>query len=1105
MREPQTADSAQHERADRLHPDSKFVVNGAGQTLADRFAQLIGDDACQFDCMVGYFYSSGFHLVRSPLEQVDRIRILVGIQAKLSRGANHELKLSSTARQIESVCAKIRSEYASVREEPLVEDSSRTFVDWLRSGKIEIRMYPGSRLHAKLYVITYGEQDRDVGRVVTGSSNFSKAGLRDNLEINVELKDRGDYDFALAKFEELWDDAVPIDEEYEGTLAGDTWLRDDISPYQMWLKFLYEYFRGELNIGRDTEYSAPEGMLQLEYQDQAVRQALQIIRQYGGVFLADVVGLGKTYMAARVARDWRAEKGGGILVVAPPKLISEKSRSLKGSWREVLAKIGVDAWYQSSGNIGALFEDDLSSVSIVIIDESHNFRSDSTQAYTHLRNLCHGRTVILVSATPYNNRPADIQSQIKLFQLGTNSSIPGLKNLDGFFRKLDARFKGITRKTHPTEYRDISEQNAREVREGVMRYVTVRRLRSEIVKYYATDLKEQGITFPMVEKPHPLLYELDAKLERIFDVTIDLLKSMSYARYSPLLYYERELPEQGRNAQLNLIGLMRILLVKRLESSFAAFRATAESALMIHKSFLEQVEAGKVWVATDDQSAKLRQALLDGDEDALNGLLEREQVSALPIDDFSRKFVQNLRADIDRFEEIVEMWKGIQVDPKLDSFLAALQDDPVLRDGRPIIFTEATTTAKYLEHQIKIRTNRAALVSHGAQNQSGRDQMLANFDANHRRPMTDFDLLVTTDVNAEGINLHASNVVVNYDLPWNPTRMIQRVGRINRVGTKHARIHTYNFFPSREGDSELGLESLAVSKIAAFLELLGNDARLLTDDEDISPRKLFEVLNSEAAASGEGDDDANLSELQFLEEIKEVRERDPKLFAEIEAMPKRARSFRIANDKSVDGLVTFFRAEAKDQRSTTDVRPALTHIVYSRFETNGEITSERLGIHAAAKLLWAEPSTLQANVSSASRSAFYKLYAANCEEMKNYQVEQVTASIAPKLPNSTAKLLKFVMLVQKEEGVVNRDRVRLETLEKRVRANALPKQVVVDILKAIREKTNLSEVVRQLMSQTPQTYLEEKYLAGQYVSYSEPEVVLSSYALGRQNESGEVE
>ena len=1095
MREPQTTDNAKHVRADRSHPDSKFVVNGSGQTLADRFAQLIGNDACQFDCMVGYFYSSGFHLVRSPLEQVDRIRILVGIQAKLSRSANHELKLSSTARQIESVCAKIRSEYASVREEPLVEESSRTFVDWLRSGKIEIRMYPGAMLHAKLYVITYGEQDRDVGRVVTGSSNFSKAGLRDNLEINVELKDRGDYDFALAKFEELWDDAVPIDEEYGGTLAGDTWLRDDISPYQMWLKFLYEYFRGELNTHRDVEHFAPEGMLQLEYQDQAVRQALQIIRQYGGVFLADVVGLGKTYMAARVARDWRAEKGGRILVIAPPKLISKELRSLKGSWLDVLGGLGVDAWYQSSGNIEALFREDLSSISTIIIDESHNFRSDYTQAYTHLRNLCHGRTVILVSATPYNNRPADIQSQIKLFQLGTNSSIPGLRNLDGFFRSLDVRFKGISRKTHPTEYRDISEQNAREVRERVMRYVTVRRLRSEIVKYYATDLKRQGISFPRVARPKPLFYELDTELEQVFDVTIELLKSMTYARYSPLLYYKGELPEQGRNAQRNLIGLMRILLVKRLESSFAAFRGTAKGALKIHKSFLGQVEEGKVWVATDDQSAQLRQAMLDGDEETLTKLLERGKVNCLATEEFSKNFIRSLRADIDRFEQIVEMWEKIRRDPKLDKFLSALKSDSVLRNGRPIIFTEATATAKYLEDQIKSHTNRSALVSHGAQTQKNRDEMLANFDANHSLSKTDFDILVTTDVNAEGVNLHASNIVVNYDLPWNPTRMIQRVGRINRVGTKHAKIHTYNFFPSREGDSELDLESLAVSKIAAFLELLGNDAHLLTDDEDISPRRLFEILSSEAAASGEGEDDANLSELQFLEEIKKVKESDRELFKEIQNLPKRARSFRIANDDGAEGLVTFFRAEAKDERVADDERPALSHIVYSQLGKGGKITSERLGIHAAANMLRAVPNTPQAKVTVALRTAFYKLYEANRKEMKNYQAEQSAGDIAPRLPNNVSKLRKFISLVLKEDDLVSEYKVRLETLLKRVRANALPPRLVAMLLKAIQAEKSPKAVAQLLLTETPPTYLQEKYLAGQSVSYSDPEVVLSSYAL----------
>lgn len=1088
------------EKLPASHSDTRFITNEAGQTLADRFAQLVGNDAEHFDCLVGYFYSSGFHLVQRPLEQVIRIRILVGIQAKLHRGTNSKPDIESTSRQIETVCAEVRREYAKVTEVPMVEDSARVFIDWLRSGKIEIRIYPEPELHAKLYVITYGNHDRDVGRVITGSSNFSRAGLKNNLEINVELKDRGDYDFALAKFEELWAESVPIEENYVETLTSDTWLRDDISPYEMWLKFLYEYFRGELNVRQDGNPFIIEGMRPLEYQDQAVRQALQIIRQYGGVFLADVVGLGKTVMAARVARDWRAVKGGGILVIAPPKLIHTRTRSLRGSWRWVFEQLATPAWFQSSGNIEALFDEDLSSISTIIIDESHNFRSEDTQAYTHLRNLCHGRTVILVSATPYNNRPADIQSQLKLFQLGTNSSIPGMKNLDGFFRTLEARFKGVSKKDHPIDYRAISEQNAREVREKVMRYVTVRRLRSEIVKYYAKDMKEQGVVFPKVARPKPLFYEMDEKLEAVFDETINLLKAMSYARYSPLLYFKDELPPQRVIGQRNLMRLMRILLVKRLESSFAAFTATADGALKSQRSFLAEVEKGKVWVAKDDQSAKLRQALLDGDEDELYALLGRNMVQVYPVESFSKNFIQNLQTDIKHFEQIVGRWRGVHHDPKLECFLESLHIEPALRDGRPIIFTEATVTAKYLAEQIRSRTKRSVLVSHGAQNRQSRDRMLANFDANHSKPKADFDLLVTTDVNAEGVNLHASNIVVNYDLPWNPTRMIQRVGRVNRVGTAHEKIHTYNFFPSREGNTELGLESIAVSKIAAFLELLGNDAHLLTDDEDIGAKGLFEVINSEAAISGEGDDDANLSELQFLEEIKELRERDPALFTKIKDLPKRARSFRIADDEGTEGLVTFFRAEAKEHRTVGDDRPALSHIILSRFDGDGGITSEQLGIHAAAKLLRAAPDTPRATMSEGARAKFYVLYQANCNAMQDYQNEQATADIAPKLPKNVARLLKIVKVVQKEDGLTDDDRTELTTLAKRVSANALPRKLVRDLLQNIDAETSPLAIARLLFNQIPPTYLEDKYLAGQSVSYSDPEVVLSSYALGEHDE-----
>jgi phosphatidylserine/phosphatidylglycerophosphate/cardiolipin synthase-like enzyme len=184
-----------------------------------------------------------------------------------------------------------------------VEQGVRKFVEWLQSGKLEIKAYPSSNIHAKLYIMTFAQGDKDIGRVITGSSNFTHAGLVDNLEFNVELKNSGDYKFALDKFNELWTDAVDVKEKYIDTVQKKTWLNDSLSPYELYLKFLYEYFKDKINIDKEEieRKYIPEGFLDLAYQNEAVKDAKNKLEEYGGVFLADVVGLGKTYIAAILA------------------------------------------------------------------------------------------------------------------------------------------------------------------------------------------------------------------------------------------------------------------------------------------------------------------------------------------------------------------------------------------------------------------------------------------------------------------------------------------------------------------------------------------------------------------------------------------------------------------------------------------------------------------------------------------------------------------------------------------------------------------------------------------------------------------------------------
>ena len=258
-----------------------------------------------FDCLVGYFYISGFFKLYPSLEKTEKIRVLVGLQTDRATldlveqaRAQAKLDLVSHAEAKEGVPTDILQELEKAPDTAEVELGIRTFIEWVRSGKLEIKAYPSAKLHAKLYIVTFVDGHIDKGRVITGSSNFTQAGLQDNLEFNVELKNRSDYEFSLQKFTELWADAVDLNKTYIETVEEKSHYAQ-FTPYELYLKLLYEYFKDELNRPAELEdVYLPGGFKKLKYQEEAVLSAKRIVEEYGGVFLSDVVGLGKTYMSA---------------------------------------------------------------------------------------------------------------------------------------------------------------------------------------------------------------------------------------------------------------------------------------------------------------------------------------------------------------------------------------------------------------------------------------------------------------------------------------------------------------------------------------------------------------------------------------------------------------------------------------------------------------------------------------------------------------------------------------------------------------------------------------------------------------------------------------
>ena len=425
----------------------------------------------------------------------------------------------------------------------------------------------------------------------------------------------------------------------------------------------------------------------------------------------------------------------------------------------------------------------------------------------------------------------------------------------------------------------------------------IRRTRTEIEKYYGEDLKRQGLKFPEVANPEPLFYKFNKTENEVFDETIrSLTHDFKYARYTPLAYYTGDRDEQEVQSQRNLAKFMKILTVKRLESSFTAFLSTLGRFIHTYERVIAEFHKGQVFISKK-HIGKVFELLESDDQEGIDRLLEEDKAEKLSAKDFRPEFITDLENDLKALKAIRNHWKKITRDPKWESFRDILKKTPLLKTGKLIIFTESKETADYLAAKIRDEVEPKTLLFTGESLKSVREEVIANFDAKAYRPKDDYRILVATEVLAEGVNLHRSNVVINYDIPWNPTRLIQRVGRVNRVDTKFDTIHTYNFFPTDEGNDLIKLREAAEAKIHAFIQMLGADARLLTEGEEIVSHDLFAKWNSKKTITGEDEDEE--TELKFLTEIRTVRDKQPELFERIKRLPKKARSTRVLSAEPV--------------------------------------------------------------------------------------------------------------------------------------------------------------------------------------------------------------
>ncbi|HOQ78502.1 MAG TPA: helicase-related protein [Candidatus Cloacimonas sp.] len=946
---------------------SNFITNSGSKNLTTRLSELI-QESDELKFLVGFFYFSGaMELIDSLQKNPDSIlKILVGLSVDSSIYGIVEYAESSERTNEERKDMYQNSVLKAINNDEFDKEQfyrqAYYVIEQISAGRIVIRKTLKSN-HSKLYLFKLKEsQVIRKNLFITGSSNLTKAGLTDQNEFNVEISDYG-FTEAEQYFDSLWDSAVHITEDDRekrrliSNLKNKTLLKS-VHPFDAYMyvvkTWLDTFYTEEYNT--DIAYFLQKkGYRPLKYEIDAVWQGLSIIEEYGGVILADVVGLGKSIIASLIG--WKMRKRG--IIICPPGLIGDENAN--SGWKKYKEDFELYDWQvRSGGDLDSIIEflKRSKNIEVIIVDEAHRFRNGTTETYEKLKTICRGRKVILLTATPFNNTPADILSLLSLFIVPKKSNITLSSNLVDLFRFYNGLFKDLAFITKNWKSKDPSKKDdarrkynalfcdgdvdmkivtgrakllSQQIRE-VIEPVIVRRNRLDLQNdpEYKKEIKELS----KVEEPKEWYYKLtreqsefyDRVIEKYFTDNLDYPDRFKGPVYKPYKYEgniidEKKLTRQeqiDRLSQDNLYDILRRQMVKRLESSFGAFKQSVENLLNSYiqiKTFIQNsngryiLDRNLINKADVDDPESIDEILSQFIQNNQDREGRRNKIYDVNKFAFKDLFFADMDSDIALFKKIkeeIDTLKLVENDPKLDTLLSNV--GKILKSSHPkneppakvVIFSEYTDTIKHLKSSLNEYFNNRVLVITGGLSASILDDINTNFDAAYPTQYNDYDILLSTDKLSEGFNLNRASTVINYDIPWNPVRVIQRVGRINRISRKvFDKLYIINFFPTEQGADIVRSRQIAEQKMFMIHQTLGEDTRIFDPDEEPSPAKLFSKLQTNPY---ELEPESLYSKLKNL--MHTWQDQYPEKVDALNNMPIRVKT---AKSYSSDSLVMCFR------------------------------------------------------------------------------------------------------------------------------------------------------------------------------------------------------
>jgi superfamily II DNA or RNA helicase len=935
-----------HDLIDNREPRIDMAVAG----------HLDASDRAHF--ALGHLHLSGLSPVIDHVGHLTQWRLLVGNtthDATVEQLFERHLDQAEVERQVErqlypkrpELRRIIRKTEEDLRESIALMDQTEANLSLLHhltrlvgEKKLLVRIFPRGRLHTKAYLFEPppgagpGVADQD-GLAIVGSTNVTHARVSHPADLNVIVRGRENYKEVRRWYDQLWDQSDEFGKSLVDAIR-DSWASDLTRPYDVYIKTLYALLKDRLDDDASREVLWDDEIVNAlaDYQKLAVRQAAQMIRDYGGAFVADVVGLGKSFVGAAVLKQFERNERARGLVVCPAHLVPMWER-YNEHYQLNARVVSMGLLKEGNGHANILLDDDLYRFrDFVLIDESHNFRNSDTQRYRIMQQfLAAGKRCCFLTATPRNKSCWDIFNQIKLFHQEEKTALPiDPPDLRDYFR--------------------LIERGERSLPE-LLSHVLIRRTRNHIIKWYGHDAETGRPIDPSLFAEYSsgkrrcyvevggrrqffprrdlrtVEYSIEDTYAGIYQDLRDAIGSpgprsvkddppagLTFARYAIGRYLKKHKSDDPRYARLkgataSLHGLIRILLFKRFESSAFAFQQTVRRLVASHRAFLQAIEAGMV--PTGDELRAVAEEL--GDDEVMIERPDEVPTTAYDLNDFHRDYLlRDLEHDLGVLRRILDLVAPIT--PDQDAKLAVLREaleQPPIRGHKVLIFTQFTDTAEYLYEILDPSRSdpQIAIIHSGITDYAGlvgRFAPRSNPAQRSRSGQPEIMVLVATDVLSEGMNLQDCDTIINYDLHWNPVRLIQRFGRIDRIGSDYEIIRGLNFLPEVGLERNLGLQQRLQIRIQEIHDTIGEDAAILDASERLNESAMYAIYQPGEATDllFDQEESGDLMDLGEAEEmLRLIRREDPKEFERIAKLPD---GIRAGKPSSVFGSYVLCRS-----------------------------------------------------------------------------------------------------------------------------------------------------------------------------------------------------